>query len=86
MSNSKFSMSDAGTASLVLGMEIVQQPGCIKISQGNCVRSVLERFGFLHANPAPTLSAGKKPLSTSPEGAKYLDAGGINTHKKLWIH
>lgn len=44
-------------------MEIDQQPGCINISQGNYVRSVLEQFGFLHDNPAPTPGDGKQMLT-----------------------
>ncbi|CAN0162912.1 unnamed protein product [Pylaiella littoralis] len=79
---SKFSMSDLGTASLVFGMEIDQQPGYIKISQAHYVRSVLERFGFLQANPAPTPGVGK-PLSNKPEGAHFLDKAETKTYQEI---
>lgn len=56
---SSFSMTDLGSASLVLGMEIKQGPDTIFISQANHVHSVLERFHFENSNPAPTPGTGQ---------------------------
>eukprot|EP00752_Nemacystus_decipiens_P002765 g2583.t1 len=67
----KFSMTNLGSASLVLGMEIEQGDGYIKVSQGNFVNSILRKFDFHDSNPAPTPGVGK-PLQSNPDGAASI--------------
>eukprot|EP00903_Cladosiphon_okamuranus_P022594 g20789.t1 len=67
-----FSMINLGSASLVLGMEIEEEGGYIKVSQGNYVNSISSKFDFHESNPAPTPGTGK-PLARNPDGAVYLD-------------
>ncbi|CAN0303597.1 unnamed protein product [Hapterophycus canaliculatus] len=78
----KFSMTNLGSASLVLGMVIEQGDGYIKVSQGNNVNSVLRKFDFHESNPAPTPGVGKS-LSRNPEGAVYLDKNGIKRYQEI---
>ena len=78
----KFSMTNLRSASLVLGIEIEQGDGYIKVSQGNYVNSVLRKFDFHGANPAPTPGVGK-PLQSNPDGAVYLDKSGTKSIRRL---
>ena len=78
----KFSMTNLGSASLVLGMEIEQGDGYIKVSQGNYVNSILRKFDFHDSNPAPTPGVGK-PLQSNPDGAVYLDKSGTKRYQEI---
>ncbi|CAM9840907.1 unnamed protein product, partial [Hapterophycus canaliculatus] len=78
----KFSMTNLGSASLVLGMVIEQGDGYIKVFQGNYVNSVLRKFDFHKSNPAPTPGVGKS-LSRNPEEAVYLDKNGIKRYQEI---
>lgn len=75
---SKFSMTNLGSASLVLGMEIAQGPGYITVTQRHYVQSVLDCFGFLDATPAPTPVV---PLPLAPDGGTLLDAAGVKRYR-----
>ena len=78
----KFSMNNLGSASLMLGMEIEQGDGYIKVSQGNYVDPILRKFDFRDANPAPTPGVGK-PLQSNPDGAVYLDKSGTKRYQEI---
>eukprot|EP00903_Cladosiphon_okamuranus_P009153 g8746.t1 len=78
----KFSMTNLGSASLVLGMEKEQGDGYIKVSQGNYVNSVLRKFDFHDSNPAPTPEVGK-PLACKPDSPVYLDKTGIKKYQEV---
>ena len=59
----RFSMTDMGDVSLVLGMEVTRDHTkgtvTITITQKNYVQSLLERYGMRNYNPAHTPSVGK---------------------------
>ena len=59
----RFSMTDMGDVSLVLGMEVTRDrtKGTATITQKNYVKSLLERYGTGNCNPAYTPCAGKNP-------------------------
>ena len=52
----RFSMTDMGDASLVLGMEVTRgrTKETVAITQENYVKSLLERYGTGNCNPAHT--------------------------------
>jgi len=50
----RFKMTDMGLAEHYLGIEISQQPGKITLTQSAFTTEILERFGMLESNPAPT--------------------------------
>lgn len=79
---SKFSMTNLGAASLVLGMEIKQGDGYIKVSQGNYVEAVLQRFDFHDANPAPTPGTGKA-IGRNPKDTVFLSKDGIKRYQEI---
>ena len=58
----RFSMTDMGDVSLVLGMEVTRDrtKGTVTITQENYVKSLLERYGMGNCNPAHTPSVGKE--------------------------
>ena len=57
----RFSMTDMGDVSLVLGMEVTRDrtKGTVTITQENYVKSLLERYGMGNCNPAHTPGVGK---------------------------
>ena len=58
----RFSMTDMGDVSLVLGMEVTHDrtKGTVTITQENYVKSLLERYGMENCNPACTPGVGKE--------------------------
>ncbi|CAM9733965.1 unnamed protein product [Hapterophycus canaliculatus] len=78
----KFSMTNVGSASLMLAMVIEQGDGYIKVSQGNCVNPVLRKFDFHESNPTPIPGVGKS-LSRKAEGAVYLNKNGIKRFQEI---
>lgn len=79
---SKFCMANLGSASLGLGMEIDQGPGYITVSQQHYVHSVLDRFGYLDVNPAPSPGVGKL-LPLAPEEVTPLEAADVERYQEL---
>ena len=60
----KFSMTNLGSASLVLGMEIEQGDGYIKVSQGNYVNSILRKLTFMTQTLHLHLASGSRFRAT----------------------
>ena len=56
-----FSMADMGDVSFVLGMEVIRDrtKGTVTITQENCVKCLLERYGMGNCNLAYTPGVGK---------------------------
>ena len=56
----RFSMTDMGDVSLVLGMEVTRDhtKGTVTVTQENYVKSLLERYGMGNCNPAHTPGVG----------------------------
>ena len=56
----RFQMTGMGDFSLVLGMEVTRdrQNKTLTISQENCTKSVLEKFGMANCKPASTSGYG----------------------------
>ena len=56
MLKKKFSISELGPVSLILGMEVVrdEKAGTLKISQGKYVESVLMKYNMEKSNPVHT--------------------------------
>ena len=57
----RFSMTDMGDVSLVLGIEFTRDrtKGTVTITQENYVKSLLERYGMGNCNPPHTPGRGK---------------------------
>lgn len=68
----KFRMTDGGPAELLLGMEIIQKPGEIVVSQHKYVLTILDKFNMADAKPVATPGSGPE-LAREPENAIYLD-------------
>ena len=67
---SRFSMTDMGDVSLVLGMRVTRNrtKGTVTITQDDCTKSLLERYGMASCNTACTPSVGKELSLDQPEG------------------
>ena len=65
----RFSMTDMGDVSLVLGMEVTRDrtKGTVAIIQENYVKSLLERYGMGNCNPAHTPGIGKELSLDQPK-------------------
>ena len=65
----RFSMTDMGDVSLVLGMEVTRDrtKGTVSITHENYVKSLLERYGMGNCNPAHTPGVGKELSLDHPE-------------------
>ena len=65
----RFSMTDMGDVSLVLGMKVTRDrtKGTVTITQENYVKSLLERYGMGNCNPAHTPCVGKQLSLDQPE-------------------
>ena len=66
---SRFSMTDMGDVSLVLGMGVTRdrEKGTVTITQENYTKSLLERYGMANCNPAYTPGVGKELSLDQPE-------------------
>ena len=64
---SRFSMTDLGDVSLVLGLGVIRDrlKGTVTITQDNDIKSLLERYGMTTCNPTYTPGAGKSFRVTS---------------------
>ena len=51
---SKFQIKDLGESSVLLGMNVAQEPGAVTLLQQHYIDSQLERFGLSHLFPAST--------------------------------
>ena len=67
---SRFAITDMGDISLILGMQVTRnrENGMLTISQANCTRSVLEKYGMGECKPVNTPGAGKELSLDQPEG------------------
>ena len=59
----KFAMKDLGDVSLILGMQVSRDrlKGALDINQGNLVKTILQRFGFVDSRSVSTPGNGKPP-------------------------
>ena len=66
---SRFSMTDMGDVSLVLGMGVTRDraKGTVTITQDNYTKSLLERYGMASCNPTYTPGVGKELSLDQPE-------------------
>jgi hypothetical protein len=70
---SLFKMSDLGLLSYYLGIEVVQQPGCIKICQAAYADKLLDRMGMSGYNSAAVPMESRLKLSKKGDG-EVVDA------------
>ena len=65
----RFKMTDMGGVSLVLGMQVThdRQNKTLTISQENCTKSILEKFGMANCKPASTPDYGPELSTKHPE-------------------
>ena len=56
-------MKDLGDVSLILGMQVSRDrlKGALDINQGNLVKTILQRFGFVDSRSVSTPGNGKPP-------------------------
>ena len=80
----KFTMSDLGEVSLILGMKITRDRvnKKLSISQTDYTLSILERFGMKDCNPVSTPNTGGELPLDQPEEA-LLDDDGIKVYQSL---
>ena len=66
----QFKMTDMGDVSLVLSMQVTRdrQGKKMTISQENCTKSILERFGMADCKPSSTPGFGSELSTKQPEG------------------
>ncbi len=80
----RFTMSDLGEVSLILGMKITRDrvKKTLSISQTDYTLSILERFGMQDCNPVSTpCHGGEIPLDQPAD--TLLDEDGIKTYQSL---
>jgi hypothetical protein len=70
---SLFKMSDPGLLSYYLGIEVVKQPGCIKICQAAYADKLLDRMGMSGYNSAAVPMESRLKLSKKGDG-EVVDA------------
>ena len=80
----RFTMSDLGEVSLILGMKITRDRvnKTLSISQTDYAMSILERFGMQDCNPVSTPSYGTE-LSLNQPADSLLDEDGIKAYQSL---
>eukprot|EP00903_Cladosiphon_okamuranus_P017600 g16211.t1 len=80
----RFTMSDLGVVSLILGMKITRDrvKKTLSISQTDDTLSILERFGMQDCNPVSTPCHGGEISLDQPADA-LLDEDGIKTYQSL---
>ena len=68
---SRFSMTDMGDVSLVLGMGVTRDrdKGKVTITQEKYTKSLLERYGMTNCNSTYTRAVGKELSLDQPEGS-----------------
>ena len=66
-----FEMSDLGSLSIYLGIEINQRPDCISLSQGGYSRHILEKRGLLNCNSSQTPLEARAKFSKN--GRSWVD-------------
>ena len=64
----RFKMTDMGDVSLVLGMQVTRdrRGKTLTISQENCTKPILERFGLADCKPSSTPSFGSEISTKQP--------------------
>ncbi|CAN0021391.1 unnamed protein product [Sphacelaria rigidula] len=74
-----FSISELGPVSLILGMEVIRDEarGTQKLSQHNCVKSLLLKFGMESSHPIHTPGTPDQLVEDTPED-NFLGAVGQN--------
>ena len=77
----RFSMTDLGEVSLVLGRKITRDRSkrTLRISQTNYTRSILDRFNMKDCNPVSTPSTGAE-LSLDQPIDTLLDEDGVKLY------
>eukprot|EP00752_Nemacystus_decipiens_P006651 g5979.t1 len=80
----RFTMSDLGEVSLILGMKITRDrvKKTLSINQTDYTLSILERFGMQDCNPVSTPCQGGEIPLEQPAGT-LLDEDGIKTYQSL---
>ena len=80
----RFTMTDMGDVSLVLGMQITRdrEAGTLTISQEHYTKSILVRFGMAGCNPVHTTGAGAE-LSIDQPDDLLLDPTGTELYQSI---
>ena len=78
----KFAMKNLGDVSLILGMQVSRDhlKGTPDINQGNCVKAILQRYGFVDSRLVSTPGTGK-PLDLKL--GTLLDDGNKQIYQEI---